>query len=483
MSRNPKLSSRLARLAALLLPALALIASAAALNIWVVGHPKRVDLTSGGVYSIGPQTRKVLTELREPVTVTFFHDLRSKEMGDALALLKQYAAVTPQLTLKAFDPALAPAEARRQQVQFAGTAVFEAGGRRVVVNGGSEADFTNGLIRVTAQGNQLVCFTEGHVEADPDSLSTHDHFEGEMGSGHSHSSGGRTLVVHERHGMGMARDALLTLGYQVRSVALVRGTDQLAGCTVVVIAAPQQAFELAEVALLQRWALAGGRLIALVDPFVASGLDPLFADFRLQLEPRLVFDDKSHYWTDAATPAVTSYPKHKITRNLALTFFPGAASLAPLPLRAAGTAGTAGAEVKLTPLVQTSDAARSEAIAPGGKPPDAGMQTIAVLATRKLPAAGPGQDERRAELLLIGDGDFASNSFFHVLGNGALFLNAVSYLAEQDRLIDITPRNYELPRLQMSNGQMRATFILSTLVMPALAIGMSLLAWWRRRRG
>jgi ABC-type uncharacterized transport system involved in gliding motility auxiliary subunit len=35
----------------------------------------------------------------------------------------------------------------------------------------------------------------------------------------------------------------------------------------------------------------------------------------------------------------------------------------------------------------------------------------------------------------------------------------------------------------MSNGQMRATFILSTLVMPALAIGMSLLAWWRRRRG
>jgi ABC-type uncharacterized transport system involved in gliding motility auxiliary subunit len=486
MSRGLKPSSRLARLAALLLPALALVACAAALNIWVVAHPQRFDLTSGGVYSIGPQTRKVLTALREPVTVTFFHDLRSKEMGDALALLKQYAAVTPQLTLKAFDPALAPAEARRQQVQFAGTAVFEAGGRRVVVNGGSEADFTSGLIRVTAQGNQGVCFTEGHVEADPDSLSTHDHFEGEMGSGHSHSSGGRTLVVHERHGMGMARDALLTLGYQVRSVALVRGTDQLAGCTVVVIAAPQQAFAPAEVEQLRRWALDGGRLIALVDPFVASGLDPLFADFRLQLEPRLVFDDKSHYWTDAATPAVTSYPKHKITRNLALTFFPGAASLAPLPMRAGdapGKGGAAGAEVKLTPLVQTSDVARSEAIGPGGKPPDAGMQTIAVLATRKLPAAGTGQDERRAELLLIGDGDFASNSFFHVLGNGALFLNAVSYLAEQDRLIDITPRNYELPRLQMSNGQMRATFILSTLVMPALALGLSLLAWWRRRRG
>ncbi len=469
---------------ALLLPAAALLACAAALNIWVVGHPQRLDLTSGGVYSIGPQTRQVLATLAAPVQVTFFHDLRSKEMADALALLKQYAATAPQITLLAFDPALAPAEARRQQVQFAGTAIFESAGRRVVVNGGSETDFTNGLIRVTAQGSQTVCFTEGHVEADPMSLSTHDHFEGEMGSGHSHSSGGRTLLLQERHGMGLARDALQTLGYSVRTVALVRGPGQLDGCTVVIIAAPQQAFEAAEVEQLRQWALAGGRLIALLDPFVASGLGPLLAEFRMQVERRLVLDDKSHYWTDAATPAVSSYPKHKITRNLALTFYPGAASIAPLPARAAVSSGI---EVRLTPLVQTSDAARSEAIPdatkPGAKPPDTGVQTIAALATRKLAPLATGGPERRAELVLIGDGDFASNSFFHVLGNGALFLNAVSYLAEQDRLIDITPRNYELPRVQMSNTQMRATFIVSTLVMPTLALGLALLAWWRRRRG
>lgn len=462
---------------ALLLPALAIIAVAIAINLWAVAHPARVDLTSSGVYSIGPQTRKVLAELREPVTVTFFHDLRSKEMSDALALLKQYAAATPQVALKAFDPTLAPAEARRHQVQFAGTAIFEAGARRIVVNGGSEADFTNGLIRVTARGNQTICFTEGHIEADPMSLSTHDHFEGEMGSGHSHSSGGRTLVLHERHGMGMAREALMTLGYAVRSVALMRGPGQLEGCTVVVIASPQQAFVATETEELRAWALAGGRLIALVDPFVASGLDSLFAEFRLQLQHRLVHDEKSHYWTDAATPAVTSYPKHKITRNLALTFFPGAASLAPLPARGASATGT---EVTLTPLVQTSDAARSDAIKDAATQADHGVQTIAALATRKLPGA-KGAGEVRAELVLVGDGDFASNSFFHVLGNGALFLNAISYLAEQDRLIDITPRNYEVSRLQMTNMQMRATFILSTLVMPALALGLALMTWWRRR--
>ena len=469
--------SRIVSRLALVLPALAIVAVAVAINVWVVSHPQRIDLTSGGVYSIGPQTGRVLAELREPVVVNFFYDVRSKEMNDARALLKQYADKTRLLTVNTYDPALQPAEARRQQVQFAGTTIFESGGRRVVVNGGSEADFTNGLIRVTARGNQIVCFTEGHIEADPQSLSTHEHFEGDMGSGHSHSSGGRSLVMHERHGMGMARDALQTLGYAVRSVALIKGPGQLDGCTVVVIAGPQQAFEAAEVAQLRNFSLAGGRLIALIDPFVQSGLDALFAEFGVQVERRLVFDDKSHYWTDAATPAVSSYPRHKITRNLPLTFFPGAASLAPLP-PARGSA----IEVRLTPLVQTTDAGRSEAIGAGGKPPDSGAQTIAVLATRKLPAPAGAPADARAELLLVGDADFASNSFFHVLGNGALFLNGVSALAEQERLIDITPRTYELPRVQLTNGQMRATFVLSTLVLPAAALAFSLFAWWRRRR-
>ena len=454
-----------------LLPALALAAAAIAINQWVLGHPKRWDMTSAGVYSIGPQTQRVLDELKQPVAVTFFYDLRSKEMNDARALLEQYAARNRQLTVQNFDPALAPAEARKQRVQFAGTAIFESNGRRVVVNGGTEADFTNGVIRVTANSDQTVCFTDGHVEADPLSLKSHDHFEADMGAGHSHSGGGRALVVHERHGMGMASDALQTLGYRVRPITLVTGPNTLVGCNVVVIAGPQQAFVAAEVALLQAYANAGGRLIALIDPFVDSGLAPLFADFGVVLQPRLVLDDQSHYWTDPATPAVSTYPRHKLTRNLPLTFFPGAASLVPLRSKP----GTG--EVRLTPLVQTSDNARSEPIAPATGKPDKGLQTLAVLATRKI-----GEGDQRSELVLVGDVDFATNSFFHVLGNGALFLNAVSYLADQQRLIDITPRQYELPRVQMTNTQMRATFLLSAVVLPLAALALSVWVWWRRRR-
>ena len=69
-----------------------------------------------------------------------------------------------------------------------------------------------------------------------------------------------------------------------------------------------------------------------------------------------------------------------------------------------------------------------------------------------------------------------------MLGNGALFLNAVSYLADQQQLIDITPRQYELPRVQMTSTQMRATFVLSTVVLPLAALALSVFVGWRRRR-
>src|SRR5207249_6868982 len=45
-----------------------------------------------------------------------------------------------------------------------------------------------------------------------------------------------------------------------------------------------------------------------------------------------------------------------------------------------------------------------------------------------------------ARLVVFGDSDFANNSLFPVQGNGNLFLNTVSWLAEEEDLIAIRPR-------------------------------------------
>src|SRR5690606_39509103 len=83
--------------------------------------------------------------------------------------------------------------------QLAGSAVFEGAGRTLTVNGGMETDFTNGLIRLLNQVSQTVCFTQGHLEANPDSLKQLDDNEDH---GEDDNLVAR-IELHERHGMAM----------------------------------------------------------------------------------------------------------------------------------------------------------------------------------------------------------------------------------------------------------------------------------------
>jgi ABC-type uncharacterized transport system involved in gliding motility auxiliary subunit len=82
---------------------------------------------------------------------------------------------------------------------------------------------------------------------------------------------------------------------------------------------------------------------------------------------------------------------------------------------------------------------------------------------------------------VVGDSDFATNSFFHILGNGTLFLNTVNYLAAQENLIGLEPRTYDLPRVNLTNRQIKGTFFLSVVLIPALLAVVGTAVWWRQR--
>ncbi|MEQ8661769.1 MAG: Gldg family protein, partial [Gammaproteobacteria bacterium] len=444
----------IARSARLLLPVIASVVAAFAVNRWALEHPARLAVTSGQVYSISAQTRALLAGLERPVQVTFFNYVRSRAMQDARHLLEQYAAASPLVALTSHDPQLDPAAAERHGVRFAGSAVFVSGARRVVVDSADETAFTNALIRVASDATGLVCFTDGHVESNPFSLQSHDHFEGDaMAEGHSHASGGRPLTLHERHGMGMARNALETLGYRVEQRMLLARPRALEGCTVVVVASPQHAFAAREVAELARALAAGTPALLLLEPGIESGLETLLEGYGVAVAGALVRDPQRHYWTDPATPAVTDYARHRITRQLALSFFPGTTALLP-------AAGGVPADMVMVALAETSEAARL------GDATEPRAHTLVLSATSTT---------RPVRLVIAGDGDFATNSFFGALGNGQLFLNAVAALAGQDAVIDIAPREYAVAALRLTNAQLRLTFFVTTVLGPAVMLAFA--AW------
>jgi ABC-type uncharacterized transport system involved in gliding motility auxiliary subunit len=373
-----------------------------------------------------------------------------------------------------FDPMLQPAQARMLGVSFAGTAVMESEGRRLHVNGGSEVDIANGILRVSRSATQRVCFLDGHGEPDPFSLESHDHLEG--AAGHSHGLGAK-YVLHERHGMAKARHALENLNYRVEKVLLLQRRGGLEGCAVLVVAGPKAALLPIEVGEVRAYLAGGGHALFMLDPFVRTGLEPVLRDYGVVVDDTIVIDEASHFWADVSAPAVTDYNRHQVTRDLPLAFFPGARSLSPTAQRIPGTSVVA--------LVNSSRRSWSQAdpervnFVQGRDRP--GPSTIMVVALRRpVTPDGTHVDGPRSRIAVVGDSDFATNSFFHIMGNGALFLNTVNYLAAQEDLIGITPRGSDLPRVNLTNRQMKLTFILAVVLVPALLAVVGTAVWWRQ---
>jgi ABC-type uncharacterized transport system involved in gliding motility auxiliary subunit len=443
-----------------------------ALTYFSVRYPHRFDLTREGQHSLSDATVRMLERLDRPVRIVFFHDPMMRETVDRYELIRRQ---NPLVTVEFYDPVVNPAQARRLGVNFAGTAVMESEGRRLTVSSASETDIANGILRVSRSATQRVCFLDGHGEPDPFSLESHDHMEGS--AGHSHGLGAR-YVLHERHGMAKARHALETLNYTVEKVSLVQRSTALSGCAVLVVAGPKTALLPMEVAAVRQHLAAGGHALFMLDPFVRTGLEPVVREYGIVVDDNIVIDEASHFWADASSPAVSDYNRHQITRDLPLSFFPGARSLSPTADRVPGTS--------VVPLANSSRRSwgqgNPDRIELAKDRDAAGPATLMVVALRRQvdPDGSPAPDGPRSRVVVVGDSDFATNSFFHIMGNGTLFLNAVNYLAAQENLIGLSPRTADLPRIHLTNRQMKGTFVLSVLLVPSLLAVIGTAVWWKQ---
>ena len=453
-------------------------------------YPLRFDMTEAGLHSLSDQTVSMLQRLEQPVHIVFFH---SHQMGETVERYELMAKQTDNVTVEFHDPTLNPAQARFHRVRFPGTAIMTSEGRRSVVNGDSEADIANGILRVSQGITQLICFLDGHGEADPFSKEMHDHLEGTVD--HSHGMGVE-YVLHETHGMAKARGSLETLNYKVKKVSLLQEKNGIKDCEVLIVAGPKAELLAPEVDTIKSFLETGGNALFMIDPFIETGLGPIINAFGARLDDGMVVDETNHFGIDSSAPAVTSYNYHQITREVPLTFYPGSRSLSP-------TNPVPG--VQVTPIVNSSRRSFSETsrdrIAFDRNKDLPGPRTLMLAANRrpldeddaqllKDLIRSPEQQFRsedvkavteHSRVIIVGDSDFATNSFFHVLGNGQLFLNAVSYLAAQENLIGIKPALRELPRFNLTNRQMKGTFFTALFLVPPLLFLIGTAVWWRQR--
>ncbi|MBI5068252.1 MAG: Gldg family protein [Deltaproteobacteria bacterium] len=458
----------------LLLPAVALLAAVAA-NLALFRHDLHFDLTASRAFTASPELQRLARGLQRDVDLTYFFQKQDPGAKALRTVLEVVARQSPRLHVRSVDPDQHPGVASRYGVRGYNVAVIESEGRRLQVATTSEVEIALAIIRVSRSVVRTVCFTTGHAEYDIDNFEYHTHFEGSQS--HSHDSHGARVVLMQQHGFGRVRRALESLGFASSRFALSAEGGVPSRCSVVVMPGPRTRHTPQEIEALVRYLASGGAALLLfdLDAPVEAELAAALGQVGLSPGDGVLLDPREHYFTDEQMVTVTDYGPHAITRGLALSFFPGARPV---------VVGRPPAGVTVTPLLATSPESHLRPLAASPRDTrvvgERGSRTFGAAAEGTWPGAAAGAAPFR--LVLIGDADFASNSFFPYLANSDLALAAVAWLAREELAPTMKPPVEVLPRVVLTSRQVTGIFVTLVIVLPGLAALAGGILWWRRRR-
>ncbi len=434
-----------------------------AINYILALHHRRFDLTSERVFSLSPQSVKVVGTLKQPLKLYgFFQGGRDPQ---AEALYESYTYAAPKITFQLIDPERNPEIATRYNVTRMPTTHIQYGDQGTNVGDTTEQAITNGIIKVTSTSTKGACFLQGHGEPSLDDMDN-------------------------AGGFGRAAQALAGENYDVKPLSLMTTPKVPSNCVVVIVAGPVKPLFPAEVAAIDSFLKNGGRALVMLrpplpdQPNTQTSLINMVSQWGLAVGDDVVLDQELHLFsgpTLGLSPIVELYPPHPISAQFnKRTLWPMVRSVEPVKEVKAG--------LQAWPLAQTGDtsiaATEVEAIFKEQKfkagPKDRkGPITVAdaVDADNKKLKWGTGD----GRLVVYGDTDFANNQNLSQVFNQDFFLNTVDWLAGESATIAIRPRTLRASRVSLTVNQFDNVFVASVLMLPELLLILGIVVWWERR--
>jgi ABC-type uncharacterized transport system involved in gliding motility auxiliary subunit len=438
---------------------LAVLAILATVNYITSNHKLRYDTTEAGRFSLSDQTSKVLKNLDREVKAYAFFQGVDRRMDD---LFVNYTYYTDNFTYEFVDPDKKPELAKAFNIDRYNTVVITCGDREEKVEENTEQGVTNIILKVSRDEQKVIYFLEGHGERDLSSV--------------------------DREGYSSAKEAMENENYVVGHLSLARVDSFPDDCSALVIASPQARLFDRELELIEGYLQQGGSVLMLLDPPPFEGFKGFLNSWGVEVGDNLVIDASGvgrMFGAGPTIPLVTNYEAHPITKGFrVMTFFPYARSVVK--------SDNAPSDVTVKNLCSTSKNSWADKEIEGEKfkfdegDDTRGPISIATVSTRGITASSlidgeEVEEEKKARLVVFGDADFVSNSYFSASGNADLFLNSINWLLEEEDLISIRPREHEDRRLTLTAGQTRRVFYLAVIFMPLAVICIGMIVWRRNR--
>lgn len=439
----------------------------------------RWDLTANQQYTLSDQTTQLLQNLEAPVRfLVFDQEVNFDRFRTRLA---QYEYESDQVEVEFIDADRQPVRAREYNIDRYGTVVIEYNDRVERVASETEQDLTNGLIKVITGEQKKVYFVQGHGE--------------------------KSTTDSERSGYSAIVDALAGDNFEVEALVLVQQPDVPSDASVVILGGPQSDLLQPEVDMLSRYLGTGGHLLVLLDPPEAEAgsmpaLEGLLREWSVEVGNNVVVDASGMgqiLGTDASVPVAAQYSAHPITERFnMLTAFPLARSVSGIVGSPNGrtaqtiieTSPRSWAETNVEGLRENGEVELNVEAGDTEGPVSIGVAVSAPAENAPAPTPDASSDTDEGEtppvpearMTVIGDSDFVANYALGIQGNRDLFMNAVSWLSQQENLIAIRPRAADDRRITLTAQRTTGMFWLSLLLVPAFVFGIGVYSWLRRRQ-
>lgn len=415
------------------------------------------DWSADSRASLAPASRDLLKQLPGEIEITCYAKPDSGLRPTVAAFIARYQRFKPDMNLGFVDPDADPAAMREAGIQMNGELTIRWHEHTLHLTELSDAQFTNTLARLARGGERMVAFVVGDGERNP--------------AGKANADLGQFINTLEQRGL-----RALPLNFaQVGQVP--QNTD------LVVLASPLVTVGQGAVRALLDYLAQGGNLLWLTEPDSRDlGLKPLAKALDIEVLPGMLVDGGGAALglQDPRVVTAATYPDHAITDGFRqTTLFPQVAALAKV----------AGQGWNIRPILSSGPQSWNELRPIDNK----GTSTIQYDAdagelkgpldfgfalTRESPSLG--KHEQRA--VVIGDGDFLSNSFLGNAGNTALGRRIFNWLLNDDNLVTLTPRPAPDRHLDLSQTGLTVLAFSLLLVLPLFLLLFAAITGWRRRR-
>jgi ABC-type uncharacterized transport system involved in gliding motility auxiliary subunit len=462
----------------------------------ILQNPKRWDLTHAKRFTLSSQSKNVLESFRKnqtPIDVLAFYE--SKDQGDrdeVRDLLEQYRDVYSKFHYSFVDPDKERAVAMANKIDAYPTTILKAGQKEERISTVDEETVTNALVKLLRSETKKVYMLKGHGELSPEATN--------------------------ETGFSVAKSQIEKQNYKVEELVLLQTPEVPTDAAVLVIAGPKTDPMDSEMDAIRAYLNRGGSLLVLLNPFKTPKLAAFLKDYGFLTADDIVVDRMSRAMGgDYLMPVIVSYVKFPITKNFNVaSFFPEARSV-----RAESDTkrGIEAQELALTSPVSWT--INEEQLKSGNANFDekTGMKgPVSVMAVSQVPtkeaasepkekadeasekkngekqggeeakqqkdATGGEQQSKpkKARIVVMGSSLMAANKYYKLQGNGDLFMNTVSWLAEDENLISIRPKSLKAQPFVLTARQATVFFVIPVVLMPLIWVAAGIVVYVYRRR-